>query len=860
MKRLLFSTALVFAFFNFLQAQSLETSPVYGNPALKSNAQRQMQERAAIVERMTGSNPILSQNRVAADCPPEFTLGFNLVESGDSIVIELDTFELSHSNDSPTLTLLTPTLSFGTAQLDTTILVTYKANQNLNGIGSDTVLVEYSQPGFKDTIEVIFFVKRKGRVVVADSYTMAADENTVYCLDNELDLPAAKACSQFLPCSEGYDGNGYQYYYFTNYNYADTCLMYLASNFPGVDTICMRICDEWTVCDTFKIPFIITGDTLSISVNTPFFDDFSAYDGPYPSKEFWLDNAVYKNKTLAKDPPSVGFVTFDGLDFRGDPFNISNGIADRLTSKPIDLSGYNASDQVSLRFYVAPKGYGFKPEVGDSLFLEFRNDQRKWIRVKAWQGLGSNVVLDSFPPFEFNGVKIDNAQFLHKAFQFRFAAKTSPADIGDLWHLDYVYLGPNVAETEQNFSDLAFSYVQADLLKNYTAIPFNHFEGKEALELNNAYKATVFNHFGNDISFGDSRVTYKETTTNTDLVAAFTVAESGENFPSHQHTTRSENIPQGEFDKLLSKLQSLDFNEFRNVQTQFAFENNSQGSLFLSNDTVRLNTKFSDYFAHDDGTAERQFFIKHAVQGGENQVLATKYHANVDDSLKAVQIMFPHINGDIEGQLFNIEIWVGSLESDPVYVKEFVKPFFPNNVFDTLHGFTTYVLDDILGNETPVLIPANTDFYVGFHQMSAAEDGIPIGFDLQHPCDCNYTNVSDTFKLFSPSFKGSLMMRPVFGNRVNTSTDVGEQVEAQAEEVKVYPNPTAGVLFFEAENGQFEDYKVFVFNNLGQIVKQGQLEQEMDLTGMVDGMYYVQIQNKKSGDSFVNRIILQQSR
>lgn len=860
MKRLLFSIALVCVFFNFLNSQSLETSPVYGNPVLKSHAQRQMLERAAIVERMTGSNPILSQNRVADACPPEFTLGFNLVESGDSLVIELDTFELSHGSAPPTLTLLTPTLNFGTAQLDTTILVTYKANQNLSGIGIDTVLVEYSQPGFQDTIAVIFFVKRKGKVVVADPYTIAANENTVYCLDDELDLPAPKACSQFLSCSEGYDGNGYQYYYFTNYNYADTCLMYLASNFPGVDTICMRICDEWTVCDTFKIPFIVTGDTLSISVNTPFFDDFSSYEGPYPSKEYWLDNAVFRNNTLAKDPPSIGFVTFDGLDFRGDPYNISNGIADRLTSKPIDLSGFSASDQVSLRFYVAPKGYGFKPEVGDSLFLEFRNDQRKWIRVKSWAGLGSNVVLDSFPPFEFNGVKIDNAQFLHEAFQFRFAAKTSPADIGDLWHLDYVYLGPNVAETEQNFSDLAFSYVQADLLKNYTAMPYNQFKMHKATELNKTYKATVFNHFGNDVSFNDSRVTYIETTTNTDLEAAFTVAESGENFPSHEHTTRTIEIPPGEYDKLLSKLESINFNEFRNVQSQFAFSNNSQGSLFLSNDTVRLNTKFSDYFAHDDGTAERQFFIKHAVQGGENQVLATKYHVNEEDTLKAVQIMFPHINGDIEAQLFNLEIWIDSLESDPVYVKEFVKPFFANNVFDTLQGFTTYVLDDILGNETPIIIPDSTDFYIGFHQMSAAEDGIPIGFDLQHPCNCNYTNISDTFKLFSLTFQGSLMMRPVFGNRVNTSTDVDEQPESLGEEVSVYPNPTTGKLFFDTANGQFENYKVFVFNNLGQMVKQGQLEREMDMAGLVDGMYYVQIHNQKTGANLVKRIILQQSR
>jgi hypothetical protein len=819
-----------------------------------------MLERAALMERVTGNQLPPQQNRAADECPPEFELGFNLVQSGDSIVIELDTFELSQSNVLPELTLLTPTLVFGTAQLDTTIILTYKANQNLSGIGSDTVLVEYSQPGFKDTIEVVIFVKRKGRVVVADPFTLAARENTVYCLDDELDLPAPKACSQFLDCSEDYDGNGYQHFYYTSYHYPDTCLVYMASNFPGVDTICIRICDEWTVCDTFKIPFIITGDTLALSVNEPFFDDFSSYGGPYPSDKYWLDNAVFRNNTLAKDPPSVGFVTFDGIDFRGDPYNISNGVADRLTSKPIDLSGFTANSQVSLRFYVAPKGYGFKPEVGDSLFLEFRNNQRKWIRVRAWPGLGNNVLLDSFPPFVFNGVKIDNAQFLHEAFQFRFSAKTSPSDIADLWHLDYVYLGPNVAETEDNFSDLAFTFVQADLLKNYTAMPYNQFKGHEAPELNNNYSATLFNHFSTPVSFGNSVVTYRETSTNTNLDAAYTVAESGQNFPSHEYTTRSQIIPPTEYGKLLNGLEGIDFDEPRNVETQFVFINQSQGTLFQRNDTVRLNTPFADYYAHDDGTAERQVFIKHATLGGENQVLATKFHANVADSMKAVQIMFPHINGDIEAQLFNIVIWVGSLESDPVYVREFVKPFYPNNVFDTLQGFTTYVFDDLLGNETPVYIPANTDFYVGFHQMSAAEDGIPVGFDLQHPCGCNFSNVSDSFLPFPSNLRGALMMRPVFGNRVNTSTDVAERPIESNDGVAIFPNPTTGKIFFEVENGQFEKYNVFVFNNLGQVLRQRQLESEMDLTGLPDGVYFVQLYNKGTGGHFIKRIILQPSR
>ncbi|MEZ4958919.1 MAG: T9SS type A sorting domain-containing protein [Saprospiraceae bacterium] len=862
MKRLIFLISFSCFLLPLIHAQSLGVAPTTTNPIVKAYATKELLENPAVAGHLTGSSHLRDSNRDADDCEPEFNLGSNLVEAGDSLVIDLasDTFGLGQGPEPGILSLLNiQPLLFGAAQLDTSVLLTYKANPALTGNGSDTMYIEFSQPNFKDTIQVVVFAKRKGRVVVANAFTMDAETKTTYCLDDELDFPYPKSCSEFLPCSQGYDGNGAQLFYFTNYNYADTCFTYLASRFPGVDTVCVKICDEWTVCDTFKVPFIVRGDTLSIG-NGPIFDDFSGYPGPYPTNEIWLDKAVFKNNTLAKNPPSVGLVTFDGLDFRGDPYNISNGVGDRLTSKPIDLSGFDGNSQVSLRFYIAPKGYGLQPEVADSIFLEFRNNQRKWIRVRAWPGTG-NIDLDSFPPFTFYGEKIADAQFFHKAFQFRFSAKTSPANMGDLWHLDYLYLDKGVAENVQNFSDLAFSSVQADLLKNYTSMPFNQFEGFEGIELNSAFKAMVYNHFADQSSFNDSRVSYLETTTNTDLGVGYTIAETGANFPPLVFTPREADIPGGQLSILQGNLANVDFTEPRNVQTQFAFENTTQGSIFRVNDTLRVNTRFSNYFAHDDGTAEWQLFIRHGAQGGQKQTMAVKFHANTTDSLKAVQIMFPHVNGDIESQFFDLNIWIGSLDTDPVYARELLKPFFANNVFDTLQGFTTYRLET--GNnekeDTFLVIPANTDFYVGFRQASAAVDGIPIGFDLQHPCGCNYSNVSGEFKPFPPTLPGALMIRPVFANVKNTSTGVTAQ-PAQDREVGIYPNPTSGRIYFRPADGDFSVYKVFVFNDLGQMVKQGQMESEWLLDGLAPGMYYFQIQNSTTGTQSTHRIVLQPSR
>lgn len=71
-----------------------------------------------------------------------------------------------------------------------------------------------------------------------------------------------------------------------------------------------------------------------------------------PSK-LWIDSFAYHNYRFGLNPRSLGVVTFDGLDDNGFPYQINTAItnyADRLTSKPIDLSSLDASDSVYFSF------------------------------------------------------------------------------------------------------------------------------------------------------------------------------------------------------------------------------------------------------------------------------------------------------------------------------------------------------------------------------------------------------------------------------------------------------------------------------------------------------------------------------
>ncbi|MEZ4935045.1 MAG: T9SS type A sorting domain-containing protein [Saprospiraceae bacterium] len=275
---------------------------------------------------------------------------------------------------------------------------------------------------------------------------------------------------------------------------------------------------------------------------------------------------------------------------------------------------------------------------------------------------------------------------------------------------------------------------------------------------------------------------------------------------------------------------------------------------------MEQNVPFCDYFAHDDGSAELQFFWQQA-QGGEET--AVQYKTNVEDSLRGIQIMFPHFTFfEIESQLFNLKVWLGDANGpfegvDPVYEMELVKPFFVDDRYDTLQAFTTYKLEDLFAVPTPLYLPADQYFYVGYEQLAATSLGIPIGYDLNNPCNCNFGKRLNTWINFNntTSPKGALMIRPVFGNVVNSSNPTVESSNS-IQQLKVYPNPAIDQLNIHLENGRYDDYKYLILNQVGQLVQQGNLQSALSLSQLVDGAYYLQTVSKKTGEISIQKFII----
>lgn len=720
-------------------------------------------------------------------------------------------------------------LQFGTVSLINVTLM-YTPNVGVEA-GIDSVCVDLCQADNScQTFKYTFVVRRRGQTHIEDPVFLQAEEFIPEVCVDETQLPGALACNKFVECLDDYDGEGRQVYYFNTYSEPTPCIRYGATRFAGIDTMCVVLCDEFTICDTFKIPFVIQSDTLGL----PFFDDFSA-PGPYPSADYWLDRDGFVNTTLADDPPSVGLVTLDGLDRGGAPYPLI-GAADALTSKYIDLS--NPAGPVFLKFFVAPKGLGLLPNEPDSLVLQFRNNQREWKTVRTFAGFDQPIPIDQSPPFEFQAVAIDQQEFLYNGFQFRFVNYATPVGIYDLWHIDYVRIS-DVEGDQSFFSDLTFTQLPPTMLTNYSSMPYSHFKDFANSELRSSpLPSSYYNHLntGQNPST-NSRITFKELIFDENFPVNLNVTDAS-NLAPQVHTDYEKDLGD-EFAVIANKLAN-DFGSSGKLlfQTQYDFDNPNE---IVQNDTVRRITVFDNYFAYDDGSAESYLFFDNPQS--DNPKLAVRFRSNIDDSLRAVQFHFPHVNGNAEDQLFNIQVFVNDLNAEPAYEAFFKQPLYTDSVRDTLQGFTTYRLENVLKELTPVFLPAGSEFYVVFQQVTTTNDGIPIGFDLNNDFSKNvFVNLGDgNWSSIPDNFVGSPLVRAVVGEitPVNTAT---KEVSSIVEKLVAFsPNPGNGLFQVHPLTSTNAQYQYEVYQSTGQKMESGVLANQLDLQQYPNGLYYLRV-------------------
>ena len=444
-----------------------------------------------------------------------------------------------------------------------------------------------------------------------------------------------------------------------------------------------------------------TVDTIWVT-NPPYVQDsarifFQPVNDP---QKIWLDEYAYHNYRFAKDPRSLGVVTFDGLDETGYPYEIGTAMtnyADKLTSKPIDLQLYNSSDSLYFSFLYQAEGLGDIPESGDSLIVEFYAPElQEWNRVWGVEG-------DTVYPFRAANILVSNPIYFKKGFQFRFRNYGSLAGGLDHFHVDYVHLRTLSAYDDTLFKDFAFVYPLNSLLQTYTSVPWDHYKESSTSKMTDSLLIKLHNGSPTAENYQNGQVTvsYNSTLEGNFILQGFNLAESNINYnPQTTHTSYNDCSNGYEFDRTKPGIeQSFEVRATASAQ----FPN------FTLNDSTVFYQEFYNYYSYDDGTAEAAF-----GPTGTQARLAIEYNSYQADSLIGVNIHFVPSVTDVSSNIFLLTVWNDN-NGKPGSVIYEDDVFFPRNpqYGDNENIFITYYFKDTMK------VAVGTKFHIGWRQLDA---------------------------------------------------------------------------------------------------------------------------------------------
>jgi hypothetical protein len=574
----------------------------------------------------------------------------------------------------------------------------------------------------------------------------------------------------------------------------------------GPDTICLPFLDDFSN-PRYQLESTTGCGATAQRSNADF----------YPSNLLWVDELAFVNADYPVDAPTYGVATMDGLDATGNPHNVDAdfGSADTLTSKPIFLGG-PLDDSVLLSFWIQPGGLGDNPDSQDSLILEFRRADSFWLGV--WRAIDTNGA--AFTEFEQVVIAIPEA-YQYDGFQFRFRNYATRSGNNDHWHIDYVFLDENRNASDELVRDVAFAQAPPSMLSRYREMPWRQFKDFQSSERRAQMEALARNNFNvaNNTNFVDS------------LVETQSGALIG-NGPSE-----SAAVPAlGDFLYLHNNYEipgsTPGFNE-DSFSASWRLRLNPSDDINPWNDTLIIEQQFRNYYAYDDGTAERAYGLI-----GTGARFAMRFETNVPDTLYSVFIHWAFVDGSNADKFFSLLVYeqidtaANGTEEILLYQEDFLTPRYP----DSINGFFVYRLEEP--------IPVNGTFYIGWLQSQS--DLLDVGFDRNSLAnDRTYFNLGDAW--IPSSLQGSVMMRPQLGPDYATYPFVGgiDVFEGRRVSILAYPNPSTGRVWINLEDYPADFYQTWeIFSLSGRRLNAGKINSELlelDISQFDSGLYLLQL-------------------
>ncbi|MCE3260860.1 MAG: hypothetical protein K0S12_2501, partial [Bacteroidetes bacterium] len=268
------------------------------------------------------------------------------------------------------------------------------------------------------------------------------------------------------------------------------------------------------------------------------------------------------------------------------------------------------------------------------------------------------------------------------------------------------------------------------------------------------------------------------------------------------------------------------------------------GDFFTENDTVIQYQRFRNYYAFDDGSAEGGYYVL-----GSGGRMVQKIQVHVADTLRAMRIYFDPVGNYNSTYKFRMHVWSDNsgIPGAIIHTDSATTNTVKHYSVEARNASPEYVF------QKPILLNPGT-YYIGMQQFVAT--GITVGFDK---------NINHSDRLWYDSgngwtqsaIYGSVMMRPVFGDKIPPPVGIREFGVSRKNLFTVYPNPASDDLHIDLKSDESAYYTIS--NSIGQTVKSGQLNNgltTLQCNGLSNGVYFLTVkQNDQAAQC--QKIIIQ---
>ncbi len=445
-------------------------------------------------------------------------------------------------------------------------------------------------------------------------------------------------------------------------------------------------------------------DTLMISANNPFFDDFSGED-PLPDTSRWfIPEADFRVPRVVQNSalrlPTPGVLRFDGLRRSGIPYETlvpAAGPADRLVSHILDLSALGPADNFWLYLYVEAGGLCDKPEPNDTFRVNLITPSDTFVLAKLSGSLPGGSTWLSIP--------LDQAPYFSPLTQLVLEANGSLNGLIDVWLVDYLFLGPELPGGVSSLDEQGPLRLVTSPIEPYFSLPRKIYTGamNEHVSYGVDVKQNAQGAFSGTLH---AEMVQENTTPVSPFFAEVSVSLPGNGISPITIPAFAQQSPP----------------EPGTWQLRHYLVNHSD--RFEGNDTLVVPIGIDSLIAYDDGEADASLGLN------KNLGLGLRYDLPRKDTVTAVWMYFTpslHINGVngkvtyLENKVFRLRLW-DFPHPDSFFLEQVLNM---NVTYGPEGEFVRLAL------ASPTEVPQR--FWLGFQQL----DDIPIGvgFDKSYDRD-----------------------------------------------------------------------------------------------------------------------------